>query len=56
VAETKRLLHTAATLDFHDGLEQMRHLSDRLVTGPEGTEGMAAFREKRPPSWQSNLD
>jgi methylglutaconyl-CoA hydratase len=29
----------------------MAKLSGSLFTSPEGQEGMAAFREKRPPAW-----
>jgi hypothetical protein len=35
----------------------MRRLSETLFLGPEGQEGMAAFREKRPPVWpEANHD
>ncbi len=32
--------------------EQMRALSDELFASADGMEGMAAFAEKRRPSWQ----
>ena len=32
-------------------IELMAALSGGMFTAPEGQEGMAAFREKRPPSW-----
>ena len=51
VAETKRLLHRVPTLDVDTAFGEMRRLSDELFRGPDATEGMAAFREKRPPVW-----
>jgi hypothetical protein len=30
----------------------MRQLSEELFGGPDAAEGMAAFAERRPPSWQ----
>ena len=30
---------------------ELAALSARHFAGPEGQEGIAAFREKRPPSW-----
>ena len=38
-----------------EAFARMRALSDALFTGPDAAEGMAAFAEKRPPSWQSRL-
>jgi methylglutaconyl-CoA hydratase len=51
VAETKRLLHTVAGTDRSAAFAAMATLSDELFSGPEAAEGMAAFAEKRPPSW-----
>jgi len=51
VAETKRLLHAVPGLDRATAFERMRALSDELFSGPDAAEGMAAFREKRPPRW-----
>jgi methylglutaconyl-CoA hydratase len=51
VAETKRLLHRVPTLDIDTAFDEMRRLSDELFSGPDAAEGMAAFREKRPPVW-----
>ena len=49
--ETKPLL-TAALLDGFDAkAEAMADLSARLFATPEAAEGMAAFLEKRRPSW-----
>ncbi len=53
VAETKRLLHRVPTLDRATAFVEMRSLSDELFRGPDAFEGMAAFREKRPPVWPS---
>ena len=51
VAETKRLLHRVPGLDRSTAFEQMRALSDEMFSGPDAAEGMAAFREKRTPTW-----
>jgi enoyl-CoA hydratase/carnithine racemase len=55
VAETKRMLHLVPTLDRAEAFERMRALSDELFSGPDAAEGMAAFAEKRPPSWQTSV-
>jgi methylglutaconyl-CoA hydratase len=52
VAETKRMLRVVPTLPRDEAFERMRALSDELFSGPDGAEGMAAFAEKRKPSWQ----
>lgn len=52
VRATKRLLNEVPTLERSQAFDAMRTLSDRLFASAEATEGMAAFREKRPPSWQ----
>ena len=51
VAATKDLLRTVPTLDRDAAFERMRALSDELFRGPDAAEGMAAFRDKRAPSW-----
>jgi enoyl-CoA hydratase/carnithine racemase len=51
VAATKRLLHHVPTLDRETAFAEMRALSDELFGGPDAAEGMAAFREKRQPTW-----
>ena len=48
LAETKRLLRRSPTLD---DLSSLVELSARFFAAPEGQEGIAAFGEKRPPSW-----
>ncbi len=51
VAETKALLRTVPTMDRDAAFAAMAMLSDELFSGPDGAEGMLAFREKRPPRW-----
>jgi enoyl-CoA hydratase/carnithine racemase len=51
VAETKRLLHTIATMDRTVAFEEMARLSNELFGSDEAAEGMAAFVAKRPPVW-----
>lgn len=46
VAATKRVLRQAAP-----NMAEMQALSEALFGSPEAAEGMAAFIEKRPPSW-----
>lgn len=52
VAESKRMLRVVPTLERDDAFGRMRALSDELFASPDGAEGMAAFAEKRRPSWQ----
>ncbi len=53
VAATKQLLRDAmASGDLDARFAAMQALSDSLFAGPEAAEGIAAFAEKRPPSWQ----
>jgi len=53
LAVTKSLLRPAPAADLAAELARRAALSARHFTGPEGVEGMAAFREKRPPAWLS---
>ena len=46
VALTKTLLRATHTI------AELQSLSESLFLSDEGREGMAAFLEKRPPSWQ----
>ena len=51
VRETKQLLHRVPTLDRDTAFGEMRALSDELFAAPDAQEGMAAFKEKRRPTW-----
>ncbi len=50
-AEAKRLISAVPLMDRQVGFEQMVELSARLFSSAEGQDGIAAFRERRPPSW-----
>ncbi len=50
-AETKRLLARVPNLGRAQALEEMVALSERLFSAEEAREGIAAFRERRPPPW-----
>ena len=54
VAETKAMLHRVPALARDDAFDEMRELSERLFTGPDAAEGMAAFAEKRRPNWAAD--
>jgi methylglutaconyl-CoA hydratase len=51
LAATKVMLRTDRPSSMQDDLAQMLELSGRHFTSDEGKEGMAAFLEKRKPSW-----
>ncbi len=51
VAATKRLLHTVSTMERDAAFDAMATLSNEMFNGPDAAEGMAAFAEKRLPSW-----
>jgi enoyl-CoA hydratase/carnithine racemase len=51
VRETKRLLRRVPELERDEAFAEMRALSDDLFAGPDAAEGMAAFKEKRTPTW-----
>jgi enoyl-CoA hydratase/carnithine racemase len=52
VAATKRILADVPGTDRATAFDAMRALSDELFQGPDAAEGMAAFREQRPPTWR----
>jgi enoyl-CoA hydratase/carnithine racemase len=54
VAATKRLLREVPTLDRATAYRAMQALSDELFAGPDAAEGMAAFAERRTPTWRSS--
>jgi methylglutaconyl-CoA hydratase len=51
VAECKKLVRQVPELNTADGFELTGEWSGRMFRSDEGAEGMAAFREKRKPSW-----
>jgi methylglutaconyl-CoA hydratase len=51
VAVTRRLLTELPGMDVPTGLRHAEAISIALFDTPEAAEGMAAFREKRPPAW-----
>jgi methylglutaconyl-CoA hydratase len=51
LAATKSVLREAGALPFAGGLARMAELSAARFASEEGQEGMAAFAEKRDPSW-----
>ncbi|HSJ91670.1 MAG TPA: enoyl-CoA hydratase-related protein [Ilumatobacter sp.] len=51
VAATKDILRRVPGMDRGAAFDEMRRLSEALFLGPEGQEGMAAFRERRLPVW-----
>ena len=53
VAATKRVLHTVASMERGAAFAAMASLSNQMFNGPDAAEGMAAFADKRRPSWTS---
>lgn len=51
LAGAKALLRTAAARPMRDEWDELAALSARHFLSDEGREGVAAFREKRPPAW-----
>jgi enoyl-CoA hydratase/carnithine racemase len=51
VAATRGLLVDLPTMTVGDGLRHAETISTALFESPEAAEGIAAFREKRPPKW-----
>lgn len=56
LAATKALLTTVPGLSIDAAFEWTAALSAELFRQDEAQEGMAAFREKRPPSWATEFD
>lgn len=55
VAATKQLLHSVAAMSRTDAFSTMATLSNEMFNGADAAEGMAAFAEKRLPSWTSSV-
>jgi methylglutaconyl-CoA hydratase len=51
VVECKKLVRRVSQLNTEQGFAETMEWSVRMFKSIEGTEGMAAFREKRKPSW-----
>ena len=51
LVETKRLVRKMTELSTEEGFKVAAEWSRRIFQSEEGAEGMAAFREKRKPSW-----
>jgi enoyl-CoA hydratase/carnithine racemase len=51
VAATRQLLVELPTMEVGEGLRHAETISTALFNSPEAAEGIAAFREKRPPNW-----
>ncbi len=51
VVECKKLVRTVPTLSIEEGFALTGEWSARMFASEEAAEGMAAFREKRKPSW-----
>jgi len=51
VAMSKEILRRIPALDRDAAFDEMQALSAQLFRSPDAAEGMAAFREKRKPSW-----
>lgn len=51
VVAAKQLIRRVQTQAPDTAFAEMAQLSSAMFVSPEGQEGMAAFREKRPPAW-----
>ncbi len=56
VAECKQLVRAVPNWSLDEGFRQTTTWSRRLFQSDEAAEGMAAFREKRKPSWATATD
>ena len=54
VTECKKLVRRVPELSVEEGFEMTGEWSGRMFRSAEAAEGMAAFREKRKPSWVAN--
>jgi methylglutaconyl-CoA hydratase len=55
VVECKKLVRRVPTLSIEEGFNETAQWSTRMFRSDEASEGMAAFREKRKPSWIKNV-
>ena len=51
VVECKKLVRLVPQLSLEEGFEETKTWSKRMFQTEEATEGMAAFAQKRKPSW-----
>ena len=56
IIECKKLVREVPLMSVADAFEKTGPWSAGLFQGPEGQEGMAAFREKRKAAWVADLD
>ncbi|PZG12666.1 enoyl-CoA hydratase, partial [Micromonospora craterilacus] len=56
LAGAKELLRRPAATDLRADLAELATVSTRYFLSDDGVEGVAAFREKRPPRWVAELD
>lgn len=56
VVECKKLVRAVPDISLAEGFELTQGWSRRMFQGEEAAEGMAAFREKRKPSWAVAVD
>ena len=56
VVECKKLVRQVSGIDMAEGFELTQEWSRRMFQTEEAAEGMAAFREKRKPSWVAERD
>jgi enoyl-CoA hydratase/carnithine racemase len=48
---TRALMRRIPEMDVTAGIDYAREISEAAFASPQAAEGMASFREKRPPSW-----
>ncbi len=56
VVECKKLVRAVPDISLAEGFELTQGWSRRMFQGEEAAEGMAAFREKRKPSWAATVE
>jgi methylglutaconyl-CoA hydratase len=55
LAAAKRLVFEVPGTDRNHAFDMTTALSESLFSSSEAAEGMAAFRQKRPPSWLTEM-